>query len=75
MFQFINRGNCGLSWNQAVHSIVDLKDKLSQHSDSRQLLGYILPQCEAANIIKATTQKAQETTEDRTGINLPHQYR
>ena len=59
---------------QAIDSIVDLKEKLSQNEASRQLSRYILPQGAAANVIKSTTQKAQATTADRTIINLPQQY-
>ena len=35
---------------------------------------YIFPQGAAANVIKATRQKAQATTTYRTSINLPQQY-
>lgn len=67
------RGNRGMSRNQAIDSIVYLKDSIHRSSASRQLSRYILTQGVAANITKVTTKKAQVTTADRTSINQPQQ--
>ena len=63
-----------MSQKQAIDYIVYLRYKISLSSASRQLSRYILPQGAAANVIKATTQKAQATTADRMRINLPQEY-
>ena len=59
--------------NQAIDSIVYLKDSIHRSSASRQLSRYILTQGVAANIIKVMTKKAQVKTADRTSINQPQQ--
>ena len=59
---------------QAIDSIVDLKENLSQYLASRKLLSYILYQGAADNVIKTTSKKAQETTTDHTRKNLPQKY-
>ena len=59
---------------QAIDSIVNLKDNLSQYLVSRKLLSYILYQGAADNVIKTKSQKAQETTTDHTRKNLPQKY-
>ena len=53
------RGNRRMSRNQAIDSIVHLKDSIHISSASRQLSRYILTQGVAANSIKATTKRCR----------------
>lgn len=71
-----DRTNDGLSRKEAKDIIMDLSGKdISRRAASRQLSRRVLPINAAEGILKATLQKPQATTSDRTNINIAQQYR
>jgi hypothetical protein len=53
---------------------MDLNNNLSQSQAAKQLSRRVLPEDSKAGVIKATTQKVQATTSDRTNVSLGQQF-
>jgi hypothetical protein len=53
---------------------MDLNNNLSRSQMAKQLSRRVLPENAKAGVIKATMQKVQATTSDRTNISLGQQF-